>query len=290
MSLWFVYLYSTLRFQVSYTQKNICLQLHVCTPTNMAYPWRIVVTLRNGDISVPVLPSLVFDCKVVLMPIRDLPYWHTIRHCMLSFNFGNYLAAKTYGTFDRLVSFVRKGTSSKKSLNSLSTYIDNWITVIIYKFIWFEDSWIIFSFSVILAIHSAQAVEILERPEFIIVIFLNRMETNMELTPPPLVPHICVSELGSISSDNGLSPHRRQALVWVNAGILLIWPLGVNLTLGIRLQQHSHKNSKLFIHQNAFENVVWEMVAILSRGRWVTAIYCDAHIQSKTCITTFSAV
>ena len=41
------------------------------------------------------------------------------------------------------------------------------------------------------------------------------------------VTHICVGELTVIVSDNGLSPGRRQAIIWTNAGILLI---GSNLT------------------------------------------------------------
>ena len=41
--------------------------------------------------------------------------------------------------------------------------------------------------------------------------------------------HICVSELTIIDSDNGLSPGRRQAIIWTNAGILLIRPLGTHL-------------------------------------------------------------
>ena len=40
------------------------------------------------------------------------------------------------------------------------------------------------------------------------------------------VTHICVSKLTIIGSDNGLSPGRRQAITWTNAGILLIGPLG----------------------------------------------------------------
>ena len=40
--------------------------------------------------------------------------------------------------------------------------------------------------------------------------------------------HICVSELAIIGSDNGLSPGRRQAIIWTNDGILLIGPLGTN--------------------------------------------------------------
>ena len=44
------------------------------------------------------------------------------------------------------------------------------------------------------------------------------------------VTHICVGKLTIIGSDNGLSPGRRQAIIWTNYGILLIWPLGTNFT------------------------------------------------------------
>ena len=37
--------------------------------------------------------------------------------------------------------------------------------------------------------------------------------------------HICASKLTIIGLDNGLSPGRRQAIIWINAGVLLIWPL-----------------------------------------------------------------
>ena len=40
--------------------------------------------------------------------------------------------------------------------------------------------------------------------------------------------HIFVSEIIIIGSDNGLSSGRRQAIIWTNAGILLIGPLGIN--------------------------------------------------------------
>ena len=33
-----------------------------------------------------------------------------------------------------------------------------------------------------------------------------------------------------IGSDNGLSPGRRQAIIWTKAGILLIEPLGTNFS------------------------------------------------------------
>ena len=44
------------------------------------------------------------------------------------------------------------------------------------------------------------------------------------------VTHICVSELTIIGSDNGLSPGRRQAIIWTNDGMLLIGPLGTNFS------------------------------------------------------------
>ena len=39
------------------------------------------------------------------------------------------------------------------------------------------------------------------------------------------VTHICVGTNTNIDSDNGLSPGRRQAIIWTNAEILLIGPL-----------------------------------------------------------------
>ena len=42
--------------------------------------------------------------------------------------------------------------------------------------------------------------------------------------------HICVNRLTIIGSDIGLSPGRRQAIIWTNAGILLIGPLGTNFS------------------------------------------------------------
>ena len=40
------------------------------------------------------------------------------------------------------------------------------------------------------------------------------------------VTYISVSKLATIGSDNGLSPGRRQAIIWTNGGILLIGHLG----------------------------------------------------------------
>ena len=50
------------------------------------------------------------------------------------------------------------------------------------------------------------------------------------LTHSGRVTHICVSKLTIIGSDNGLSPGRRQAIIWTNAGILLIGTLGTDVS------------------------------------------------------------
>ena len=51
-----------------------------------------------------------------------------------------------------------------------------------------------------------------------------------ELTHWGRVMHIYVSKLTIIGSDNGLSPGRRQAIIWTNDGILLIGPFGTNFS------------------------------------------------------------
>ena len=60
------------------------------------------------------------------------------------------------------------------------------------------------------------------------------------------VTHICVSKLTIIGSDNGLSLDRRQAIIWTNAGILLIGPLGTNFSeISIEIQTFSFKKMHL---------------------------------------------
>ena len=77
------------------------------------------------------------------------------------------------------------------------------------------------------------------------------------------VTHICVSTQTIIGSDNGLSPGRRQAIIWTSAAILSIGPLGANFNeIVIEI-------GYIFIQENAFKNVVRKMAAILSRPPWV---------------------
>ena len=53
---------------------------------------------------------------------------------------------------------------------------------------------------------------------------------RFQLTHWGRATHICVNKLTIIASDNGLLPVRRQAIIWTNAGILLIGPLVTNFS------------------------------------------------------------
>ena len=46
---------------------------------------------------------------------------------------------------------------------------------------------------------------------------------------PPSAAYMSVNRV-SIGSDNGLSPFRRQATIWTNAGLSLFGPLGTNFS------------------------------------------------------------
>ena len=44
------------------------------------------------------------------------------------------------------------------------------------------------------------------------------------------VTHICVSNLTTIGSDNGLLPGRCQTIIWTIGGIVLLGPMGINFS------------------------------------------------------------
>ena len=59
------------------------------------------------------------------------------------------------------------------------------------------------------------------------------------------VMHICVSKPIIIGSDNGLSPGRHQAIIGTNAEILLIGPLGTNIS-EILIKVHTFHSKNAF--------------------------------------------
>ena len=75
-------------------------------------------------------------------------------------------------------------------------------------------------------------------------------KSNRPITHWGRVTHICVSKLIIIGSDNGLSPGRRQAIIWTNAGILLIWPLGTNFS-EILIEIHAFSFKKMHLKMSS---------------------------------------
>ena len=67
------------------------------------------------------------------------------------------------------------------------------------------------------------------------------------------VTHLCITRLTIIGSDNGLSPGRRQAIIWTNVSILLIGPLETNF-------------NEMFIEMLAFSFAKIHLQ--MSSGKW----------------------
>ena len=64
------------------------------------------------------------------------------------------------------------------------------------------------------------------------------------------VTHICVNKLTIIGSGNGLLPGRRQAIIWTNAGILLIGPLGTNFS-EILIEIYTFSFKKMYLKMSS---------------------------------------
>ena len=64
------------------------------------------------------------------------------------------------------------------------------------------------------------------------------------------VTHICICKLIIIGSDNGLSPGRRPAIIWTNAGILSIGPLGTNFS-EISIEIHTFPFKKMHLKMSS---------------------------------------
>ena len=92
--------------------------------------------------------------------------------------------------------------------------------------------------------------------------------------------HICVSKITIIGSDNGLSPRWRQAIIWTNAGILLIGPLGTNFSeIYIEILTFSFKKMCLKV-----SSVKWRPFCL---GLNVLTLYSDPIPSHKVTLGKF---
>ena len=86
--------------------------------------------------------------------------------------------------------------------------------------------------------------------------------------------HICVSNLNTIGSDNGLSPGQRQAIIRTNAEILFIRTLGINFN-EILIEIHTFSFKKIILKKssgnswpfclglNALMNIIAQTIILL---------------------------
>ena len=91
--------------------------------------------------------------------------------------------------------------------------------------------------------------------------------------------HICVSKLTIIGSDNGLSPGRRQAIIWTNVGILLIRTLGTNFS-EILGEIHSFSISKMHLKMTSAKWRLFGLGLNELRGYFNSHVstYCTANM------------
>ena len=86
--------------------------------------------------------------------------------------------------------------------------------------------------------------------------------------------HICISKLSIVGSDNGLSPGRRQAIIWTNGGILFIGALGTKFS-----------ETLIAIRTFPFKKTHWKMSFILSRSHCVKI--AQREYNKSICWITF---
>ena len=129
----------------------------------------------------------------------------------------------------------------------------------------------------------------------------------MFLTHWGQVTHKCVSNLTIIGSDNGLSPGHHQAIIWTNAGILLIGPLGINFSeILIEIYTFSLKKMHLKMSSGKWPPYCLGLNVLTWTCQWTTCQvasdlrrpgghlnikmssyqYRDSHVKDKTVSST----
>ena len=96
------------------------------------------------------------------------------------------------------------------------------------------------------------------------------------------VTHICVSKLTNIGSDNGLSPGRRQVIMWINAGILSIRPLGTNFS-EISFEINTFSFKKLHLKMSSENGGHFDSVSMCKILVFLPKMYV-LHLRESSCI------
>ena len=99
--------------------------------------------------------------------------------------------------------------------------------------------------------------------------------------------HICVSKQTIIGSDNGLSPGRCQAIIWTNAGILLIGPLGSKfIYILIEIHTFSFKEMHLKMSSGKWRPFCLGLNVLFEYSR-ITGSVIDSGCSTKFLLVPF---
>ena len=113
-----------------------------------------------------------------------------------------------------------------------------------------------------------------------------RLQMLYPLTDWGRVMHICVSNLNIIGSDNGLSPGRHQAIIWINAGIWWIGPLETNFSeIFIQIHTFSFKEMHLKLSSAKLQSFCLGLNVLMVLGTDLSYMYL--HIETKDSILSF---
>ena len=118
------------------------------------------------------------------------------------------------------------------------------------------------------------------------------LKGSLNTTQLNRVTHICVGNLTIVGSDNGMASGRRQAFIWINAG-MFIGPLGTNFS-EILIEIHIFSFKKM--HLKMLKFVHFYSTKCISKcgsqngGNFVAASMCQSvtHTVFTRFLCTFS--
>ena len=100
------------------------------------------------------------------------------------------------------------------------------------------------------------------------------------------VMYICVIKLTIIGSDNGLLPGRCQAIIWTNAGVLLIGPLGINFSeISSRIDIFSFKKMHLKLSSAKWQPFGLGLNVLMYIITWLCDILALVWHFGPACVT-----
>ena len=114
----------------------------------------------------------------------------------------------------------------------------------------------------------------LDHNNWIVKCQFSSMMNKLFLTHWGWVTHICINKLTIIGSDNGLSPGRLRAIIWANAGLLLIGSLGTKIS-EILIEVHTSLFKKIYLKMSSAK---WRPFCL-----YLNVLFCYSTIDMLVC-------